>query len=60
MHKHERGKEETQTSGEPEGNDSTSSKQTGLTGLAEDIIRLNKTVRINKAGGGAEIQIHLP
>lgn len=39
---------------------STSKEQTGITGLAAGTIRLNKTDRINKAGGGAEIQIHLP
>lgn len=39
---------------------SASEEQTGITGLAADMIRLNKTVRINKAGGGAETQIHLP
>lgn len=48
-----------QTAGEPEGYISTPSEQRGPPGLAADIVRLNKTARINKAGGGAEILIHL-
>lgn len=65
-HKHHRaqkqegGRKETQAAGEPEGNNSASCEQTGLAGLAADTIRFNRTVRINKAGGGAETQIHLP
>lgn len=60
MQKHERGTKETRTAGETEGNNGTFCEQTGLPGQAAGTIRLNKTVRVSKAGGGAEIQIHLP